>query len=57
MAEGFVVGENQGVRTVSSWMEGPPRKGWFGVKSNGKPLEIQTLRCRRCGFLENYAKE
>ena len=55
MVEGYVISERQGIRGISSWMSGAPRRGWFGVKANGKPIEISTWRCQRCGFLENYA--
>jgi len=58
MSEGFVLDVNQGgARTVSTWVEGAPDKGFWGLKLRGKPqFEIQTWRCGRCGFLENYAK-
>jgi hypothetical protein len=58
MAEGFVVDNTYGGHSVSGWFEGKPQKSiWVGVKLNGrKPLEIQTWRCTRCGFLENYAR-
>jgi hypothetical protein len=55
MTEGFVVTEQSGVRAVSSWSEGPPRRTWLGIKLRGKPIEITTWRCQRCGFLESYA--
>ena len=57
MAEGFVAAEKYGMPTVSSWIEGAPRKGWWGdVKTSGKPIPIATWRCQRCGYLENYAR-
>jgi hypothetical protein len=56
MIEGFVLSERQGLWAVSSWAEGAPRKTWFGVRPRGKPIEISTWRCTRCGFLESYAK-
>lgn len=56
MTEGFVPQEHSGMKAVSGWTEGVPNKGWFGVKNKGKPIEISTWRCNRCGFLENYAR-
>jgi hypothetical protein len=57
MVEGFVVDKEHGGKGVSSWLEGPPEKNFFGnVKLRGrKPVEIATWRCTRCGFLESYA--
>jgi hypothetical protein len=57
MVQGFMLEENQGLKSVSSWVEGAPVKGWFGVKLGRQAkYEIQTWRCGRCGFLESYAK-
>ena len=44
-------------RAASTWVEGEPKKSmWVGVKLDGKkPFEIETWRCPKCGFLENYA--
>lgn len=56
MVEGFVVGESQGVRAVSTWAEGAPESRWFGLKLKTKPIPIQTWRCQRCGYLKNYAR-
>lgn len=56
MAEGFVAAEKSGFPVVSSWVQGPPEKGWWGnVKMRGKPITIATWRCQRCGYLENFA--
>jgi hypothetical protein len=58
MAEGFILDINQGgTQTVSTWIEGAPDKRWYGLKTGGRVKhEIQTWRCGRCGFLENYAR-
>ena len=58
MTEGFVIDNAHGGRMVSTWLEGAPAKSiWLGVKLDGKkPIEITTLRCASCGFLESYAK-
>ena len=56
MVLGVIIDKDQGMRAPSSWLEGPVVKGWFGLKLGGKkPLDIQTYRCNRCGFLESYA--
>ena len=43
---------------VAAWREGKPKKSvWVGLKLGGSTaIEITTWRCRRCGFLENYAQ-
>lgn len=58
MMRGFVIDNSYGSRSVSSWLEGEPKRSiWVGVKFGGqKPIEIETWRCVRCGFLENFAK-
>ncbi len=58
MLEGFTLDNAYGGRTVSSWLEGVPKKNiWVGVTLDGKkPIEIVTWRCPSCGFLESYAK-
>ena len=57
MVEGLVIDVGYGTKTVSSWLEGAPVKSiWTGLKLGGRtPIEIVSLRCSRCGFLENYA--
>lgn len=58
MQKGFVLDEAYGYRAVSSWVEGEPKKSyWIGVKLEGKkPIEVESWRCGRCGFIEQYAK-
>ena len=57
MSEGFVVDQTHGGTAVPTWVEGPPQRSvWTGVRLTGKPrIEIETWRCGRCGFLEQYA--
>lgn len=57
MVEGFTADADHGGPGVSRWVEGAPQKTFlFGVKLRGKTIiAIQTWRCQRCGFLENYA--
>lgn len=59
MLRGFMIDNSYGSRSVSSWLEGEPKRSiWVGIKLGGqKPIAIDTWRCVRCGFLENYAKE
>jgi len=58
MQEGWVLDHTYGARAVSSWVEGEPRKSiWGGVKLEGRqPIEIESWRGTRCGFIEHYAK-
>ena len=57
LIEGFIADTTHGGASVASWREGEPKKSfWVGLKLHGtEPLEIETWRCRRCGYLENYA--
>ena len=59
LQEGFTVDRFDHLhRVVSELVEGPPQKTfWFGVSVKGrKTIDVQTLRCDKCGFLESYAK-
>lgn len=58
MTEGFVVDNGYGTKTVSTWVEGAPVNSfWTGLKLRGRrQVPIQTWRCGRCGYLENYAR-
>ena len=57
MAEGFVIDNGYGTRTVARWYEGAPvRSFWTGLKTRGRTHhDVVTWRCGRCGFLESYA--
>lgn len=57
MDQGFVVDEGYGSVRVSRWQPGAPDKSfWLGVRQKKREqIEIQTWRCQRCGYLENYA--
>jgi len=59
MTEGFVLdADHNGGSKVSRWIEGAPDKRWYGLKIRGKrQIKVQTFRCNRCGFLENYAPD
>ena len=59
MAEGFVIDEGYGTAHVSTWQEGEPRRSiWTGIKkSKENQAKVTTWRCKRCGFLESYARK
>jgi hypothetical protein len=58
MTEGFLLDATYGANTVGQWVDGIPQKSfWGGAKLRGKKkFEVQSWRCERCGFLENYAR-
>jgi hypothetical protein len=58
MVDGFIVDEGYGKFDRARWQEGQPRRSWWGsLKVRKKELiGVTTTRCRRCGYLENYAK-
>jgi hypothetical protein len=55
--QGFVVDSaDGGASKVAGWMEGAPVKKWYGLKTSKlRKLDIESWRCTKCGFLENYA--
>jgi len=57
MEPGFIVDEGYGKKVVAKWVAGEPKKSfWTGLKLRGsEQIEVATYRCRRCGYLENYA--
>jgi hypothetical protein len=58
METGFIVDAGDyGAAHVSRWQPGEPRKSfWTGLKiAKAAMIEVTTLRCGRCGFLESYA--
>ena len=57
MEEGWMVDQGYGAIHQPSFVPGKPDKKWWGIKVNKKAMvKIVTMRCTRCGFLENYAK-
>ena len=58
MAEGYTLDSQSSSYTVSQWVSGAPVKSLFvGLKLKGKDKRpIETWRCGRCGYLENYAR-
>jgi len=57
MAAGFIIDHGHGTAHISTWQAGDPQKSfWLGVKqAKADQKAISTLRCERCGYLENYA--
>ena len=57
MDEGFIPEMTRHSQNVDTWFEGRPEKSfWTGLKTRGrKNYKIESWRCGRCGFLENYA--
>jgi hypothetical protein len=58
MAQGFIFEIDGPMRKVSTWVEGPPEKSWFGSAKvpAGRCVPVGTFRCSGCGFLESYAR-
>jgi len=59
MEEGYLLDRGDHNRkNAAEWIEGPPERGWFGLKTRGHETHrISTWRCTRCGYLESYAAE
>jgi len=54
MTTGFLLDQDQGAK-VTEWIEGPPEKGFWGLKLKGRRrFPVNADRCERCGFLELY---
>ena len=59
MEEGYLLETKHGnSRDQTKWVEGEPERSFFlGLKLKGHAvLTVETFRCKRCGFLESYAK-
>lgn len=57
MEEGFTVDRGHGENHVPGWHKGAPDKRWWGLKVDKKSLlAIESWRCNRCGYLEQYAR-
>ena len=58
METGYIVDEGyRSSRSVPKWSPGEPVKSfWTGLKvRKSDQRQVTTYRCRRCGYLENYA--
>jgi predicted nucleic-acid-binding Zn-ribbon protein len=58
MAIGYILDTSYGTQGAGQWVEGEPEKSfWTGIKVRGKTKRpIESWRCQRCGYLENYAR-
>lgn len=48
-----------GPERVLEWIRGEPKRKWFGFGFKSGPgdrMQVATLRCTQCGFLELYAR-
>jgi hypothetical protein len=56
MEQGFIPDATDNTTKVTNWVEGQPQKRWYGLKTRGlRKVPIESWRCGRCGYLENYA--
>ena len=56
MDAGFLADHSQGAYSLPTFVLGPVRKKWWGIKLKGQPkFHVVTYRCSRCGFLESHA--
>ncbi|MEI6235749.1 MAG: hypothetical protein WCT04_22055 [Planctomycetota bacterium] len=57
MQVGFTLDRDQGY-VAACWVEGVPESSfWGGLSIKGKQWgRIQTFRCEKCGYLENFAR-
>jgi hypothetical protein len=59
LSVGFIVDSSYGMEVVSTWQEGAPQKKWWAMggitKSGATRIEVNTLRCEKCGLLRDYA--
>lgn len=55
--EGFILDQGYGEKHVAAFQKGEPDKRWWGLKApKSERLNVQSYRCKRCGYLESYAK-
>ena len=59
MEEGLVVDQADGGHWGQPfWLEGAPKRGFFGIMGQGKrKFKVRALRCPNCMRLEFYATE
>ena len=58
MEPGFLLGSGRNWYRPAEWFEGPPEINWLGgLKLRGKRrFRVESWRCKKCGFLEHYAR-
>jgi hypothetical protein len=60
MEPGLLVDRMHGGERAVNWVRGAPGKGWFSRVFLTGPedrLQVATLRCTACSFLELYAPQ
>ena len=59
MEAGFVLGRGRKLYRPAEWFEGQPEIKWTGgIKLRDKRrFRVQSWRCTKCGFLEQYARQ
>jgi predicted nucleic-acid-binding Zn-ribbon protein len=59
MESGFLLARGTNFYRPAEWFEGEPEVNWAGgLKLRDKRrFRIESWRCRRCGFLEQYARQ
>ncbi len=58
LVHGFTAELTGGPPMVGFWVEGEPKKAWFGLRlpKQKEWIPIATLRCSVCGYIESYAR-
>jgi hypothetical protein len=54
----FVVSSRSGPERILEWLRGVPKKSWWDLSFKTGPgdrLQVATLRCTKCGYLELFA--
>ncbi len=54
----FMAATHVGSERPLEWVRGTPKKSWFDLSFRTKPadrLQVATLRCTGCGYLELFA--
>jgi hypothetical protein len=56
MVEGWILDlKHSNLPRQATWVEGPPEKGWFYLRTNKKQFAVTAYRCPKCGRLDLYA--
>ncbi|HVU63780.1 MAG TPA: hypothetical protein VHC70_07380 [Phycisphaerales bacterium] len=60
MEFGIVVDYSRSGERPQEWVRGLPKRSWLDGRLKAPPrdrLQVASLRCRHCGYLELYAPE
>lgn len=55
MAVGYVLDQSYPLNFPAQWVEGPPRRTFWGGLKGGRGRSIVAHRCNKCGYLELFA--